>query len=76
MDQFENMATKTQPKSVANGRRQSAITKTEIARLADIARREQVVVEMEADGRVIRVSPISMHEYGGISIAGRGGVVL
>ncbi|MBB4326545.1 hypothetical protein [Rhizobium leguminosarum] len=76
MDQLEIMATQTQAKSVANARRQSAISKTEIARLADIARREQVVVEMEADGRVIRVSPISTRDYGGNSIAGRGGVVL
>jgi hypothetical protein len=54
----------------------NAISKADIARLADIAKREQVMVEMEFGGRIVRVSPMPAGEYGGTSFARRGGVVL
>lgn len=57
-------------------RRRTTISKTEIARLADIARQEQVVIELEVDGRLIRMSPIPANDNGGNFNARRGGVVL
>lgn len=76
MDTPENIATHGNPQSSPEKRRQNSISKSDIARLADIARREQVVVELEVDGRLIRVSPIPAHDYGGNPSGRRGGVVL
>ena len=52
------------------------ITKAEIARLADIAKREQVMVEMEFGGRIVRVSPVPAGATGGAIYVKRGGVML
>lgn len=76
MDQCENMATPSKSQTSPEKRRQSPISKSDIARLADIVRREQVVVELEMDGRLIRVSPMPSQDYGGNSASRRGGVVL
>lgn len=56
--------------------RRTAISKVEIGRLADIARQEQVVIELEVDGRLIRMSPFQANDNGSNSVAKRGGVVL
>lgn len=74
-DQHVNVSPK-EPLGFPDKKRRTFISKTDIARLAEIARREQVVVELEADGRLIRLSPIPANENGGIYVARRGGVVL
>ncbi|MFK3963103.1 hypothetical protein ACI2KT_05900 [Ensifer adhaerens] len=68
--------TQTRLASAVSGTSRNQISKADIARLADIAKREQVVVEMEFGGRIVRVSPIASGDYGGVSYARRGVVVL
>lgn len=64
------------PDTTVPGASRKQISKADIARLADVAKREQVMVEMEFGGRIVRVSPLPAGEYGGASFARRGGVVL
>lgn len=39
------------------------ITKAEIVRAAEVARRERVTIEIEAGGRTIRVTPASAETF-------------
>ncbi|MBB3441845.1 hypothetical protein [Rhizobium sp. BK379] len=76
IDLIKNDDTGTGKNLAGLGVSRKQISKADIARLADIAKREQVMVEMEFDGRIVRVSPMPMGDYGGTSYTRRGGVVL
>jgi hypothetical protein len=76
IDSIKNVDTGTGKNSAGLGESRKQISKADIARLADIAKREQVMVEMEFGGRIVRVSPMPVGEYGGTSYTRRGGVVL
>ncbi|WP_438752887.1 hypothetical protein [Pararhizobium sp. O133] len=76
IDSIKNEDTGTGKNSSRPGGARNQISKADIARLADIAKREQVVVEMEFGGRIVRVSPMPLGDYGGVLHTRRGGVVL
>lgn len=54
----------------------SSISKADLKRAADVAKSENVMVEIEAGGRVIRVSPILVAGPSRTPIAPIGGIVL
>lgn len=67
---------KEDPKEDVRSLHPTRISKTEISRMADIARREQVTIELEFGGKIVRVSPLSKAAYAGTDSGRRGGVVL